>query len=132
MLNCLINKLLGSWYQFLVVKTAVKVTVMHLSVKVQLVDVHMVLYCYMLYVILTSFWVLRLLKSWSKYFFGPFSAFFVHFQPFSVISSLKSRKISENEQKKTIFFPFLSSLHRQIHGTPSGNEWMNEWKVLLS
>ena len=42
--------------------------------------------------ILTSFWVLRSPESWSKYFFQPFSSFFVHFKHFSVISCLKSPK----------------------------------------
>ena len=41
---------------------------------------------------MTSFWVLRAPKSWSKPFFSCFSTFFVHFKAFSVISRLKSLK----------------------------------------
>ena len=40
----------------------------------------------------TRFWVLHAPKSWSNYFFQPFSTFFAHFKPFSVISRLKSTK----------------------------------------
>ena len=47
----------------------------------------------------TSFWVLRALKSWSNYFFQPFSTFFVHFKPLSVISHLKSTKMNKKGWK---------------------------------
>ena len=40
--------------------------------------------------ILTSFWVVQAPKSWSNYFFQPFSTFFVLFKPFSVILCLRS------------------------------------------
>ena len=59
--------------------------------------------------ILTCFWVLRAPKSWSNYFFQPFSTFFVHFNPFSVISHLKSTKNVWKRTKKTFFF-FSSKL----------------------
>ena len=48
--------------------------------------------------ILTSFWVLRAPKSWSKHFFQPFSTFLFIL---SVSTSLRLRTASENWSKYT-------------------------------
>ena len=63
--------------------------------------------------ILTSFWVLCTPKSWSNYFFQPFSTFCVHFKPFSVISGLKSTKTIWKRTKKRVFVCSLKLVDMQ-------------------
>ena len=71
--------------------------------------------------ILTSFWVLHALKRWLKLFFQPFSTFFVHFKPFSVISGLKWLKSIWKWTIKNVFCLLLKAdRHAKAGQLPEG------------
>ena len=57
----------------------------------------------------TSLWVLRVPESWSKYFFQPFSAFFLILNLFQWFHSWNQQKPSQNEQNKKYFCLLLKA-----------------------
>ena len=61
-------------------------------------------------------------KAGRNTFFEPFSTFFVHFKPFSVISHLKSRKNIWKWTKNSIF-PFLFTLQ----SWSTCKRWSTQW-----
>ena len=77
----------------------------------------------------TSFQVLAAPESWSKYFFQPFSTFFVYFKPFSVISWLKSTKKRLKMNKKTWLCLLLKAgRHALIIVISQLKSTKNHWK----
>ena len=70
--------------------------------------------------ILTSFWVLRALESWLKYFFEPFSTFFLNFKHFQWFFAWNEEKCWKLLKKLCFKLLFKAGCHANAGRLPEG------------